>query len=210
MKWPFVLLLTVILFGCAEKAPPEKEASTTTSLFPIIPIAVQSTTSTIIKSPWGIYELHPNEPIEIEGRHLKIIDIKTDGAIIINIDGYMKEIAETNTPLVFNGLEILAEQLLYGKTPIEHSVTLNIQPFVLQENEFYLFPFKTIEMGGQRLTVLDINRYGEVLIKIGNDNVVVSAQKSKEYKKLIITVKRWFFNSHRNERFIVLQIDIKA
>src|SRR3989344_8911581 len=112
------LIFLFLISGCAQFASQDNTTSTTLS-----------PTTTTTQLPKNQYELQIDDTITIENLIIVVNNIKTDGTVILNIEGKEVVVPKTREPILSNGLQITSLQVDYGSDISQFKALLEIKPF---------------------------------------------------------------------------------
>ena len=166
-----------------------------------------ATTTTFREQQAGTYTLKVGEGISVDGKAIKVVEVSSaNGLVVMNVDGDVVEFPITRLHKVVRNLEIQTIRVDYGRTPQDHSATIDVQLFQLGENEFYMKADDVITVGGTQVKFRDLTNQDGARLSINTQDELVQLGETKTVLNLIITHKKAFDDPVKANRYAVFEI----
>lgn len=166
-----------------------------------------ATTTTFREQQPGTYTLKVGEGISVAGKSIKVIEVaSSNGLVALNVDGDVVEFPITRIHKVVRNLEIQTIRVDYGRTPQDHSATIDVQLFQLGQNEFYMKADEVITVGGTQVKFRDLSKNDAARLSINTQEELLQLGETKAVMNLIITHKKAFDDPVKANRYAVFEI----
>ncbi len=166
-----------------------------------------ATTTTFREQQPGTYTLKVGEGIAVDGKSIKVVEVSSaNGLVALSVDGDLVEFPITRLHKVVRTLEIQTIRVDYGRTPQDHSATIDVQLFQLGQNEFYMKADEVITVGGTQVKLRDLTNNDGARLSVNTQDELVQLGETKAVMNLIITHKKAFDDPVKANRYAVLEI----
>ncbi len=166
-----------------------------------------ATTTAFREQQAGTYTLKVGEGIAVDGKAIKLVEVSSaNGLVVLNVDGTLVEFPITRLHKVVRNLEIQTIRVDYGRTPQDHTATIDVQLFKLGENEFYMKADEFITVSGTQVKFRDLTNNDGARLSVNTQDELVQLGETKTVLNLIITHKKAFDDPVKANRYAVLEI----
>ncbi len=166
-----------------------------------------ATTTTFREQQAGTYTLKVGEGIAVDGKAIKVVEVSSaNGLVALSVDGTLVEFPITRLHKVVRNLEIQTIRVDYGRTPQDHSATIDVQLFQLAQNEFYMKADDVITVSGTQVKFRDLTNSDGARLSVNTQDELIQLGETKSVMNLIITHKKAFDDPVKANRYAVLEI----
>ncbi len=214
MRLIILLVALVLITGCVPTNVPTlnpkaiEEAPSTLSIIspvpdkPKIPLVIKNLAKKVGEDT---YKFNLGESLIIEGKQVKLLELKPSLIVKINVGKVKGTISETKYKEFINGLEITVDKFKfnYSGSP-DNYVILKIKKLELGEGEHVLYKGRSLKLGDKYLKlaqVLSNIAYFELTGELSQKGVIPG--ETTKYGGHNITLNKIFY---RNEQFVLIRI----
>lgn len=194
IKFLSLLILLFLVSGCAQFSP--KESTTTTS----------STTTTTTQLPTNQYDLQIDDTITVENLLIVVTNIKTDGTVILNIEGKEVPVLKTREPVISNGLQITSLQISYGSDPSQFKALMEIKPFLLENDQYMLVQHVTTTVHGTDITLDNLHVSNQATFTVEGKQYALAPGETMNVGPLKIINEKQHYEDISSDRYVIIRV----
>ncbi len=156
------------------------------------------------------YYLRVGENVTFADKIISLVNVGSSGNIIVNVNN-LQEVISLNSYKIVNGLKIsnlessYADDLSGRSAKIKAEISDDEEE---DENEYYLKVSEYITFNGLTVTLLDVGSGGNIIVKVGSVQEVISADSEKIINGLEIENEDAFYVEDKYERSARIKISI--
>lgn len=189
------LIFLFLINGCAQFSP--KDNTTSTTLSP---------TTTTTQLPKNQYELQIDDAITVENLIIVVTNIKTDGTVLLNIEGKEVVIHKTRESILSNSLQITCLKIEYGSDPSQFKALIEIKPFLLENDQYMLAQDVTSTVRGTDITLDNLHVSNQATFTVNGKQYSIHPGERMDIGPYEIISEKQHYEDISSNRYVIIKV----